>query len=100
VHHALIDAVGYAAAVLTTSSFLPQLLRVIKLRSARDVSLGMFILMTVGTMLWLTYGIFMHALPMIAANGVTLVLSIAILMMKLRFDRHAAEPKQPHDAPR
>ena len=42
-----IDAIGYAAATMTTFSFVPQLLRVIRLRSARDISLGMFLIFSV-----------------------------------------------------
>ncbi len=82
----VIDMIGYVAAVCTTISFLPQLLRVLKLRSARDISLGMFILFSTGTALWLAYGIFSHSWPVAAANLVTFGLSIAILILKLKYD--------------
>jgi MtN3 and saliva related transmembrane protein len=82
-----IDLIGYAAATGTTVSFLPQLIRVVKLRSARDISLGMFLIFSVGTALWLTYGLLSRSWPVAAANAVTLVLSISILVLKLRFDR-------------
>ena len=95
-----IDLIGYTAATLTTVSFVPQLLRVIKLRSARDVSLGMFLIFTVGTAGWLIYGILSHSIPVTFANAVTLVLSLAILLLKLRFDRNATHPIQPAGAPR
>jgi MtN3 and saliva related transmembrane protein len=96
----LTDSIGYAAATLTTISFLPQLIRVVKLRTARDISLGMFLIFTVGTALWLAYGIAVHSFPVMIANAVTFVLAAAILVCKLRFDRHAAEPAQPANAPR
>lgn len=84
-----IDFIGYVAATCTTLSFLPQLIRVVRLRSARDISLGMFMIFSVGTALWLTYGLLAHSKPVIAANAVTFVLAISILVMKLRYDRNA-----------
>ena len=95
-----IDTIGYVAATMTTVSFLPQLLRVIRLRSARDISLVMFLVFTLGTTLWLVYGILSRSTPVIAANAVTTVLAGAILFLKLRFDRHATEPTQTGGAPR
>lgn len=95
-----VDLVGYCAATLTTISFVPQLLRVIKLRSARDVSLGMFLIFTVGTFLWLVYGWLGRSVPVTCANAVTFALSLAILVLKLKFDRRATHPVQPGDAPR
>lgn len=86
-----IDVVGYVAATCTTASFLPQLVRVLRLRSARDISLGMFLIFSIGTVLWLTYGLLAHSKPVVAANAVTLVLSISILVLKLRFDRNAVK---------
>jgi MtN3 and saliva related transmembrane protein len=84
-----IDFIGYIAATCTTVSFLPQLLRVLRRRSAKDVSLGMFVVLSAGTALWLTYGLLSHSRPVTAANAVTLVLTISILILKLRFDRDA-----------
>lgn len=94
-----INIIGYCAATLTTISFLPQLIRVIKLRSARDISLGMFLIFTAGTGFWLMYGILSHSAPVWIANAVTFVLSLSILILKLRFDRNAIEP-HPTGAPR
>ncbi len=95
-----IEVIGYMAATLTTVSFVPQLLRVIKLRSARDISLGMFLIFTAGTFAWLVYGVLTHARPVWIANAVTFVLSLSILMLKLRFDREAMRSPQPAGAPR
>jgi len=95
-----IGLIGYAAACMTTISFLPQLIRVVKLRSASDISLGMFLIFTAGTAFWLIYGLLVHSLPVTIANGVTLVLSASILFLKLRFDSRAMLPVQPGGAPR
>jgi MtN3 and saliva related transmembrane protein len=81
------NAIGIAAAVCTTVSFVPQLLRVWRLRSAREISLTMFLVFSLGVFLWLLYGIRIHSIPVILANGATLALSLAILSLKVRFDR-------------
>ncbi len=86
-----IDFIGYAAATCTTISFLPQLIRVIKLKSAREISLGMFLIFSIGTAMWLMYGLLSHSMPVAVANGVTLVLSVSILALKLRYDSEGAK---------
>lgn len=88
--HPSVDSIGYLAATCTTVSFLPQLVRVLKLRSTREISLGMFSVFSLGTAMWLIYGVLSHSWPVTVANAVTLVLSISILVLKLRFDRNAA----------
>lgn len=87
IHLSLLRLAGYCAAFCTTISFVPQLLRVWRLRSARDISLTMFLVFSIGVFLWLVYGIPIRSLPVILANGATLVLSLTILTLKVRFDR-------------
>ena len=96
----VIDTIGYVAATMTTISFLPQLIRVIKLKSARDISLGMFLIFSTGTLGWLIYGVLSHSKPVWIANAVTLVLSMSILLLKLKYDARATHPVQPGGAPR
>lgn len=81
------DSIGSVAAVCTTISFLPQLIRVWRRKSADDISLTMFLLFSFGVACWLVYGIGLHAAPLIAANTVTLALALAILALKLRYDQ-------------
>ena len=95
-----IDVIGYAAATMTTVSFVPQLLRVIRLRSARDISLGMFLIFSAGTFTWGAYGLLVHSAPVLIANALTFLLSMSILVLKLRFDRRATNHDQPARAPR
>lgn len=76
---------GLAAGFLTTLAFIPQVVRIWRSRSARDISLPTFTLFTVGVGLWLVYGILKQELPIILSNAVTLGLAGAILAMKLRF---------------
>ena len=77
--------IGLAAGFLTTLSFVPQLIKIWKTKSAEDVSRKMFIAVTVGMALWLVYGISLHQLPMIIWNSISLVLALAILFLKHRF---------------
>jgi len=79
------DTVGLLAGLLTTAAFLPQAWRIWRTRSSRDLSLPMYAVFTGGVGLWFVYGIMTGALPIIITNGVTLLLSGAILAMKLRF---------------
>jgi MtN3 and saliva related transmembrane protein len=85
-----VEYVGFAAAFLTTAAFVPQLVRVVRLRSARDISLPTFLMFSLGVFLWLVYGIYSGSKPVIASNSVTLVLSVSILVLKLRYDGRAA----------
>lgn len=75
---------GYAAAVFTTVAFVPQVLRAWRSRSTSDISLGMYLLLVAGTLLWLAYGVLTDATPVIASNVVNLGLQTSILYLKLR----------------
>ena len=77
---------GYFAGFLTTISFLPQVVKTWKSRSASDLSWGMFSVFGVGVMFWLIYGFLIQEPPIILWNSVTLALVLAILVMKLKFD--------------
>lgn len=77
---------GYFAGFLTTISFLPQVVKTWKTRSASDLSLGMFSVFSVGVFCWLVYGFLLQEMPMIFWNAATLVLIMIILFMKLKFD--------------
>jgi MtN3 and saliva related transmembrane protein len=81
----LIDIIGYFAAILTTASFVPQVLHSLKTKDVSGISLSMYSVFTVGVSLWLTYGILLSAWPIVIANGITLSLAVAILVMKLRY---------------
>ena len=80
-----LEWLGYAAAVLTTGSFIPQAIMTIRTRDTRGISRGMYAIFTVGTALWLAYGISLASWPMILANVVTFGLAATILVLKLRY---------------
>jgi MtN3 and saliva related transmembrane protein len=82
-----INLIGYIAAICTTISFLPQLIRVYRLKSAHEISLTMFLVYSFGVFLWLLYGIFIGSFPVIVSNVFSVILSLAILALKIRYDR-------------
>jgi MtN3 and saliva related transmembrane protein len=90
-----VEDLGFVAAFCTTAAFVPQLMRVLKLRSAREISLPTFLMFSIGVFLWLLYGIYTGSKPVIASNLVTLVLSVSILILKLRYDRSTMEELEP-----
>ncbi|HRP02209.1 MAG TPA: SemiSWEET transporter [Candidatus Kapabacteria bacterium] len=77
--------VGYLAAVFTTFSFVPQVIKVMKDKQTRSISLPMYIIFSVGVLLWLIYGLILNSLPIIIANLLTLILAIIILVYKLKY---------------
>jgi MtN3 and saliva related transmembrane protein len=81
---ALLDYAGYAAALCTTSAYIPQVVRVWRTRSTKDISLKMFLVLVTGLCLWLVYGIWQGEIPLIVANSVTLMLASTILYFKLK----------------
>ena len=84
------DLLGYTAGLLTTLAFVPQMLRTIRTRSARDLSWGMLIIFVLGVVFWLAYGVALGSMPIILCNAVTLVLNVAILAVKARPQARAA----------
>jgi len=76
---------GLVAASCTTFSFLPQAIRTIKTRHTKDLSLGMYSMLTTGTLLWLLYGILVNDLPITLANLIALVFTCIILVMKIKY---------------
>jgi MtN3 and saliva related transmembrane protein len=83
--NSITSTIGFIAALLTTVSFVPQVLKVWRTRSAKDISLGMYSLFTLGIATWLVYGVLIDSWPVILANLVTLMLAGSVLVMKLKF---------------
>jgi MtN3 and saliva related transmembrane protein len=79
------DLIGYMAAIFTTFSLLPQIMRIWKLKEARDISLFMPLMMSAGSILWLVYGILINEIPIIAANTVSLLFSITVLFFTIKY---------------
>ncbi len=81
----LLTVLGLVAACCTTISFLPQAIKVIRTKHTNDLSLGMYTLLTTGIILWLIYGFFKNDLPIILANGITLIFAGTILILKIKY---------------
>jgi len=80
-----VEVIGSVAAFFTTIAFVPQVIQTWKSKHARDLSLGMFSMFTMGVVLWLIYGLLIGSWPIIIANTVTVGLAGTILYFKLRF---------------
>ena len=76
--------VGLAAALFTTSAFVPQVVRAWRTRSTRDLSYGTFVTYAVGLSMWLAYGMMIGDVPLMLSNGTTLLLALTIIGLKLR----------------
>jgi MtN3 and saliva related transmembrane protein len=81
----MVEGLGLVAGFLTTVAYVPQVVKIWRSKTARDVSLRTFAALTLGIAAWLVYGIAKHDLPLVLWNAVTLVLAGAILVMKLRY---------------
>ena len=81
----LVTMIGLAAGTLTTCAFLPQAIKIMRDKETKGISLVMYLMFCAGISLWLTYGILIRDLPVIAANGVTLVIAIIIVGLKIRY---------------
>lgn len=82
-----VEHLGFAAAVCTTSAFLPQVVMVWRQRSAPGISTGMYLMFIIGVALWFGYGLALRSWPIVIANGLTLLLATSVLGMKWYFER-------------
>jgi MtN3 and saliva related transmembrane protein len=83
----MVETIGWLAACLTTLSFVPQVWLALRTRDVSGISIPMYVAFCAGVALWLAYGIFMHSLPVIGANAVTLALALAVLILTIRYRR-------------
>lgn len=81
----VISIYGYLGATCTTVSFIPQIIKILKEKEAKDISIGMYLIFTFGIMMWLVYGILLKEYPIIFANTLTLIFSVTILILKYRY---------------
>lgn len=78
------EFIGLAAATLTTGAYLPQVVKILRERDTRAISLWMYVMMTSGIVLWALYGVLIGSWPVMIGNGVVLVLAGLVLVMKLK----------------
>lgn len=77
--------IGLIAASLTTFAYLPQSIKAIKTRHTKDISLSMVIMLEIGLITWLTYGLLISSIPIIAANTVSIGFMTIILYLKIKY---------------
>ncbi|MFM9911181.1 MAG: SemiSWEET transporter [Chitinophagaceae bacterium] len=80
-----VTLLGFAAALLTTASFLPQAIKTIHTKDTSGISLFMYSLFTIGTLLWFLFGLFSNNMPIVVANTVTLLFATIILIYKIKY---------------
>jgi len=80
-----ITAIGLIAALFTTASFFPQLIKIYKTKSTKDISKGMFTLTCGGVLLWFIYGVLLNNFPIIIANALAFVQAVVILIFKIKY---------------
>ena len=77
--------IGFVAAFLTTASMLPQLIKVVRTKDTKSLSLTMLTVLCIGISLWLIYGIMLSSLPLILANSISLCLVGPVAMLKVKY---------------
>ncbi|MGA3059984.1 MAG: SemiSWEET transporter [Candidatus Bathyarchaeia archaeon] len=80
-----ITIIGLIAASFTTVALFPQLIKVWKTKSTKDISTGMFLLYSGGVFLWFVYGIYLNDTPIIIANSLAFIQAVTILMLKAKY---------------
>jgi MtN3 and saliva related transmembrane protein len=80
-----VTVIGLVAAAFTTFAYVPQAVQTIKTKNTKSLSLLMYVIMTIGIVLWLSYGILLRDLPIIFANTVTLIFAGIILILKIKY---------------
>ena len=86
-----VDIFGYFAAILTTTAFLPQLIKTLKSKKADDVSLTTLIMFIIGVISWIIYGYKISSIPILIANLITLILNLLILISKIYFSQNSSK---------
>ena len=79
-----LDLLGYIAGALTTFAYLPQVLKILRHKGTKDISIVMYVMLCTGIACWMVYGIGLHSWPIVLANAVTLALAGIILVAKIR----------------
>ena len=80
------EILGLTAGTITSITFLPQVIQVYKTKSAKDISLSMVLLLTLGVAMWLAYGILILNAAIIYTNSMVLAMAIILLYFKWKFD--------------
>lgn len=85
VQQGLVQVVGIAAGVLTATSLLPQVIKIIKEKKSEDVSLFMLLILLAGIALWIVYGILRDDIPIIATNSFSFLINIVLIVLRTKY---------------
>ena len=80
-----VDVLGYSAGAITSLTFLPQVLKTWKDKSAKDISLMMFLIAAVNEIMWIAYGVLLHNWVIILTNTIVLSMSLVMIYFKMRY---------------
>ncbi|GHS91694.1 hypothetical protein FACS1894139_16900 [Planctomycetales bacterium] len=83
----IFEIIGFIAAIFSTISFVPQVYKTWKTKSARDVSMPMFVIYAISTLLWMTYGFGVNSRPVYIANIIVTVLATTQIILKIKYDK-------------
>lgn len=83
-----VGIVGIIAGIFTSVSSLPQLLKIVKEKKVEDLSIGMFLSLVIGIILWVVYGILRDDWPIIVTNSFSVFLNMFILVLKLKYRKN------------
>ena len=81
----IVTKLGFLAAILSTSAFIPQVYKVVKTKNTTDISLGMYIIFIAGIGCWLVYSFLIFNIPMISANIATIILAGIVMFYKIKY---------------
>jgi MtN3 and saliva related transmembrane protein len=86
-----IEVMGLLGALLSSLTFIPQVVRTWQIKSAGDLSMGMLLIVFSSTIVWLVYGFALDLLPVIIANGIIFILSLVLIYFKIKFKKNEAK---------
>ncbi len=85
----LAEIIGYIATFMITICYIPQVVHTYKTKDVKGISLGMYCALSVGVGLWLVYSLMLSLTPLIICNGLSLLMIIAILVMKVLYSKRS-----------
>jgi len=80
-----VQVIGISAGILTSVSMLPQLIKIIKEKEAKDISIVMILILLAGLCMWIYYGILKKDMPIIVTNIFSVVVNLTLLFFRLRY---------------
>ena len=80
-----VDILGYSAGAITSLTFLPQVVKTWKEKSAKDISLLMFLIAALNEVMWIAYGALLDNWVIILTNAIVLAMSLTMIWLKLRY---------------